>query len=306
MKLAPIVLFVYNRLEHTKKTIEALQKNSLANQSELFIYSDASKNKENNEKVEIIRDYLKTINGFKKITITERDINFGLAKSVILGVSNIVDKFGKVIVLEDDIVTSSNFLKFMNDSLIYYQNDERIMSISGYTYPFQIPNSYKKDVFLFFRTSSWGWATWKDEWNSVDFDITKDHKIFKDKTLQKKLNRGGDDLFGMLIEQMEGKINSWAIRFALSHAMNDKFGLLPTKSLAQNIGFDLSGTHCEVSDEFNVILDPNFSPKLDDVMLDLQIIKNLHKIFSKSFFKKLKYNLKKIIKWIEFQFISHH
>jgi hypothetical protein len=296
MKLAPIVLFVYNRLEHTKKTIEALQKNTLANQSELFIYSDASKDKINNTKVKIIRDYIKTINGFKKIIITERDKNFGLAKSVIEGVSHIVDKFGKVIVLEDDIETTPYFLKFMNDALASYKDDKRIMSISGYRYPVQIPENYNNDVFLFYRTSSWGWATWKDEWESVDFNITKEHEIFKDKSLQKKFNRGGEDLYGMLIEQMEGRINSWAIRYALSHAINDKFGLLPIKSLVQNIGFDLSGTHCEDSDDFNVILDPDFSPKLDKVNLDLEIVKNLQKTFSKSFLKKLQYNIKKIIK----------
>mgnify|MGYP000406851878 CR=1 FL=1 len=296
MTLAPIVLFVYNRIEHTKKTIEALQKNTLANQSELFIYSDASKDDVNDKKVKIIRDYIKTIKGFKKIIITERDINFGLAKSVMQGVSHVVNKFEKVIVLEDDIETTPYFLKFMNDALTFYKDDKRIMSISGYRYPFQIPKNYNKDVFLFYRTSSWGWATWKDEWESVDFNISKEHEIFKDKSLQKKFNRGGEDLYGMLIEQMEGRINSWAIRFALSHAMNDKFGLLPIKSLVQNIGFDLSGTHCEASDEFNVILDPDFSPKLDEVNLDLEIVKNLQKTFSTSFFKKIKYNIKKIIK----------
>lgn len=296
MNLAPIVLFVYNRPDHTKKTIEALKKNKLANQSELYIYSDAAKNKKVENNVANVRNYIKTIKGFKKVIIVEREHNWGLAKSVIAGVSDVVNKFGKVIVLEDDLETTPLFLKFMNDSLVYYKEDKEIMSISGYTYPFELPKNYNKDVFLFYRTSSWGWAIWKEEWNKVDFDITKEHEVFRNNKLQKKFNQGGDDLYDMLVNQVEGNINSWAIRFALSHALNDCFGLLPRKSLVQNIGFDLSGTHCEVSTKFDVLLDQDFSPELCEVNLEPQIVKNIQKTFSKTIGQKIKYNIKKIFR----------
>ncbi len=295
-KLAPIVLFVYNRPDHTKKTIESLQMNTLCKDSELFIYSDAPKNETSEAKVNTVRHYIKTIKGFKKIKIIERENNWGLANSVISGVSEIVDRYGKVIVLEDDLETTPYFLQFMNEALNYYEKDDRVMSISGYSYPFKFPDSYMDDTFLFYRSSSWGWAIWKNEWNSIDFDITKEHKIFKDKTLQSRFNLGGEDLYDMLISQMEGRINSWAIRFALSHALNNKYGLLPSKSLVQNIGFDLSGTHCEASDNFKVLLEPNFLPRITNIHLNKEIVKNLQKTFSKSLFQKIKYNIKKIVK----------
>jgi hypothetical protein len=296
MNLAPIVLFVYNRPYHTKRTVEALQKNKLANQSRLFIYSDAAKNIDAEKNVKEVRDYIKTIKGFKEITIIERGNNWGLAKSVIAGVTEVVNEYGKVVVLEDDLETTPYFLKFMNDALMFYKDNKKVMSISGYSYPFQLPENYNDDVILFYRTSSWGWSIWKDEWNRVDFNITKEHRIFKDKNLQNRFNLGGEDLYEMLEKQMDGKINSWAIRFALSHALSDCFGLLPVKSLVQNIGFDLSGTHCEVSEEFDVLLDDNFSPKLSEVQLNLKIVKSLQSKFAKSLFQKIKYNIKKRIK----------
>src|SRR3989339_698479 len=138
--LSPIVLFVYNRLEHTRKTIEALQKNELAKDSELFLYSDGPKNEENIKKVNEVRKYINSIDGFKKVKIVEREINFGLARSIIAGVTDIVNKYGKIIVLEDDIVTSPYFLTFMNDALCLYENEEKVMHISGYFFPVENKN----------------------------------------------------------------------------------------------------------------------------------------------------------------------
>lgn len=134
-KLAPIVLFVYNRKDHTEQTIEALKKNDLAIESDLFIYSDATKNDVNSDAVKEVREYIKTINGFKSITIVERKNNMGLAKSVVSGVSEIVNKYGKVIVLEDDLITAPQFLRYMNKNLENYEKVEDVISIHGYNYP---------------------------------------------------------------------------------------------------------------------------------------------------------------------------
>ena len=143
---APIVLFVYNRLEHTRLTVEALQKNELANQSELFIYSDAAKNKNEQFKVYNVRKYIDNIDGFKKVTIFERKKNLGLANSIIDGVTNIVNKYGKIIVLEDDLVTSSFFLRYMNDALTKYKGNKRIWEVGGYVYPISCES--KRDFFF--------------------------------------------------------------------------------------------------------------------------------------------------------------
>ena len=160
--LAPIVLFVYNRPWHTKQTVEALQKNELSSESELFIYSDASKNKEAEEKVQEVREYIRTIDGFKKVTIIEREKNWGLANSIIDGVTKVVNEYGKIIVLEDDLVTSPYFLKFMNESLEFYKNEKKVWHISGWNYP--IFKEQKCGTFLWKKMNCWGWSTWKDRW----------------------------------------------------------------------------------------------------------------------------------------------
>ena len=235
MVLAPIILFVYNRPWHTRQTIEALQKNELAKESELYIFSDGPKT-ENDEKVNEVRKYIKTISGFKSITISEKEKNCGLANSVIAGVTEIINKFGKVIVIEDDLVTSKYFLKFINEALDFFEKDERIFSVSGYTFPaktMKIPKNYKHDIYLAYRHGAWGWGTWKNRWESVDWELSDFKEFCENPKLQKAFNCGGADMSGMLKAQMEGKIDSWAIRFDYSLFKNGCFcscGHLPSGS----------------------------------------------------------------------------
>ena len=207
--LSPIVLFVYNRPRHTQQTIEALQKNELASESNLIIYSDEAKTENEQENVDKVRLYIEQIDTFNKVTIIKREKNWSLANNIIDGVTKVVNQYEKIIVLEDDLVTSPYFLKYMNEALDFYKDEEKVMSISGFSYPVKIPKNYNKDVFIFYRPCSWGWAIWKNEWNVIDFNITKNNEIFKNESLQNKFNRGGDDLFDMLEMQMEGIINSY-------------------------------------------------------------------------------------------------
>lgn len=247
MKLAPIVLFVYNRLWHAQQTVEALQKNELASKSELLIYSDAPKNEQAIESVTKTREYIKTIKGFKKVTIIERNKNWGLASSIIDGVTKSVNEYGRVVVLEDDLVTSPYFLQYMNDGLEFYQDNPEIMSISGYTLPptsMKFPKNFADDVYLNYRNSSWGWATWADRWDLVDWEIKDFHQFINDPEQKKLFNRGGDDLTNMLISQMEGKIDSWAIRFSYAHFKQRMYSICPHNSYVNNIGHDGTGTHC--------------------------------------------------------------
>lgn len=248
MNLAPVVLFVYNRLAHTRLTVEALQKNILANQSDLIIFSDAPKVEEQYEAVRKIRKYIHQIDGFKSVSIVERPNNFGLANSIIDGVTTVVNQHGRVIVLEDDLVTSPFFLQYMNDALNLYSMDDNVASIHGYVYPIDgLP-----ETFFMRGADCWGWATWKDKWGMFEPDGVKLLSELTTRKLTKRFDLNGGYAFTqMLVDQIAGVNNSWAIRWHASAFLNNKFTLYPTRSLVLNIGVDGSGEHCGVSDAFN-------------------------------------------------------
>lgn len=301
MKLAPIVLFVYNRPWHTRQTVEALQKNELAHESELFIYSDAAKNKSTAEEVKKVREYIKTIDGFKKITITERENNWGLANSIIDGVTKIVNAYGKIIVLEDDLVTSPNFLIYMNESLDVFKDREDIFSVTGFNFPndsMPIPTSYKEDTFLSYRFMSWSWGSWKEKWNRVDWDISDFDSFKKDKKQISDFNRGGQDLYPMLKLQMSGKIDSWAIRFCYAHYKHDAFCVYPVKSFVNNEGFDGSGVHCgkdRNNKMKNELLNSSSVRVNKKVQIDDKIIKTFYDVFKPKLLQRIKSFIKKFI-----------
>lgn len=248
MSLAPIILFVYNRPWHTQQTVEALQKNELAAESDLFIFADGPKpdaSEECLDKIKKVRQYIHTIDGFKSITIEEAPENKGLANSVIAGVTKIINQFGKVIVVEDDIVTHPFFLRFMNEALDFYIDDERIYSIGAFMDDIIIPNNYHNDVFVCRRIETWGWATWQDRWNLAEWDIDKYSIINKPTRKEiKKLCRGGEDLWPLLQMQVSGKIDSWAARWQYNLTINNGLCLRPIWTFVNNIGMDGSGTHC--------------------------------------------------------------
>lgn len=243
MTTAPIVLFVYNRPWHTRQTVEALSRNHLAHASDLFIYSDASKTADAIQPVSEVREYLKTIDGFRSVTVTERVHNFGLAGSVIAGVSEIVEKFGQVVVLEDDLVTSPHFLSFMNDALQLYRDMEDVISIHGYLYPLaaKLPES-----FFLKGADCWGWATWKRGWDLFESNGRKLLSGLRARKLIRRFDfKGGYPYSRMLEDQIAGLNDSWAVRWYASALLHDKLTLYPGRSLVHNIGNDDSGTHCE-------------------------------------------------------------
>jgi hypothetical protein len=301
MKLSPIILFVYNRPEHTQKTVEALQKNKLAKESLLYVFSDGPKGEGDVSKIKEIREYLRTIKGFKKVEIFESDKNKGLANSVISGVTKIINKHGRAIVLEDDLITSPNFLVYMNKLLNKYEKEKKIYSITGYNFPekiMKIPKDYKFDVYFNPRAASWSWATWKDRWEKADWEIKDFENFKKSKKLQKKFNLGGEDMSEMLISQMEGKLDSWAIRWCYHHFKNKAFCIYPTESYVNNIGLDGSGVHCGVNYKYqNKNLSKTFGLKTPSkIELNEKIVNNFKNIFYKNFAKKIFYKIKKIIK----------
>lgn len=239
---APILLFVFNRPVHLKRTIEALKKNTLAAESELYIYSDAAKLPEQISSVNEVRKYIHSIKGFRNITIIEREENWGLAKSIIDGVTTQIKRYGKVIVLEDDLITAPYFLQFMNDALDIYKDEEKIGHIQGcdFTCDPSLP-----DTFLIKWTGSWGWATWERAWQYFNPDGKALLEELQKRNLTYKFDFNGKYGYTrMLRRQVEGKNNSWAIRWNASLFLKDILSLNVGKSLVQNEGFDGSGTNC--------------------------------------------------------------
>lgn len=290
-KLAPIILFVYARPIHTKNTIESLAKNNLAKDSEIYIFSDNAKKEKDIINVNKVRDYINTIPNkkyFKKVTIIEAEQNKGLAKSVIEGVTRVINNYGKVIVVEDDLVVSRKFLEYMNNALEFYNSNDKIWSISGYNVPIKIPENYGYDVYLGYRGCSWGWATWKDRWNTVDWNV-KDYKKVKHNYIKRRrLNRGGPDMAQMLDAQMKGLIDSWAIRWCYEQSKQNKYTIYPVKSLVVNQGLDGSGTHSGNDRSFDVELNTKI-PKLEENLI-------INKKISKNFYNKFNYGAGQLIK----------
>lgn len=206
---APIVLFVYNRPEHTRRTVEALRQNELADQSDLLIFSDAPKNEKAVEEVNAVRTFIRSITGFKKVTIIEREKNWGLANSIIDGVTNIVNQFGRVIVLEDDMVTSSSFLRFMNEALEHYASEPRVWHISGWNYP--ISPDGLGDSFLWRIMSCWGWGTWADRWQNFEKNTEKLIKEFSKADIRYMNVDGYENFWKQVLLNQKGRINTWAI-----------------------------------------------------------------------------------------------
>lgn len=245
MTYSPIVLFVYNRPAHTSQTIEALRQNQLAIQSDLIVFSDGPKTELDQKSVTEVRNYLKGISGFKSVAIFESEFNQGLAKSITLGVTFVLEKFSKVIVLEDDIVCSQYFLEYMNNALDLYENEPRVGCIHGWNYHLDSEDYYESTFFLP-GADCWGWATWKSEWELFESDGSKLLGELKNRNLEFSFNRRNTmQYIQMLEDQIQGKNDSWAIRWHASLFLNEKFCLHPVNSLVKNIGMDGTGIHCD-------------------------------------------------------------
>jgi hypothetical protein len=243
---APISLFVYNRLRHTQQTLEALEKNELAMESDLIVFSDGSRNIADSEKIREVRVLVHNIKGFRSIKVVERETNYGLARNIIEGVTEICNQFGRVIVLEDDMVTSPQFLSFMNASLDKYANEPRVWHISGWNYPIE-PDGLG-DAFFWRVMNCWGWATWADRWHYY----RKDPKRLIESWDRKKIKRfnldGNHNFWGQVKLNHSGKNNTWAIFWYASIFNNNGLCLNPSQSLIHNIGNDGSGENCGINE----------------------------------------------------------
>ena len=255
-KFAPIALFTYNRADHTRRAVESLLQNAEAKDSDLFIFSDGAKNEKAIKGVEDNRKYIHTVTGFKSVTIVEREKNWGLANSLIAGITDVINKYGRVIVVEDDLILSPYFLKFMNDGLEKYKDDDRVSSISGF-----IPNVEEKlpETFFLRFFHCWGWATWDRAWHLLNNDVKYLLRKLRFKSNDFSLD-GSMGSYGILYCQKVGLVDSWYIRLYASFYLNGKLTLYPGKPMVENAGLDGTGTHCGKQEYSTNLVHPDILP----------------------------------------------
>jgi len=286
VKYAPIALFVFNRPQHTERILDSLKKNTIARQSKLLVFSDGPRNSEQLNAVLRVREIVSRADGFQSITVHTNEHNLGLAESIIQGMTVVLEDHNHVIILEDDLEFSPYFLSYMNEALTRYQNHRNIFSISGYNLPpslMPIPASYQYDVYCNLRSSSWGWGTWKDRFERVDWNVSDYERFTKSKKLTEAFNRGGEDLADMLKLQQEGKIDSWAIRWVYAQFKNMGLSITPIRSYVNNIGHDGTGTHCCKTDKYvnDLSLAKSDVKWITELKVDEKLMENFCKNYAK-------------------------
>lgn len=294
---APLVLFVYNRPEHTERVLNCIDKLPEAKDTDLYIFSDAPKNGKATEQVYQVRDLIdryKAVSRFASVHIEKAKQNRGLAPSVIAGVTDIIHRYGRVIVIEDDLILSNDFLHYMNETLEYYADKEKIWGISGYTFPMKALENYPHDVYMTVRGCSWGWATWADRWDSVDWEIS-DYSKFKFNIFKRKsFARWGKDLPTMLDCYMCGRMRSWAIRWCYSAWKQQKMVVYPKESRISNGGTDGGGTNfTSATTKYDTVLSQNKGEiELGMYPIDERIRKEFRRKYSLQGLAYLKHSLK--------------
>ena len=299
--LAPIVLFVYNRPDHTKRTLEAIKQNELADESDLYIFSDGPKknDKESLNKVNDVRNIIHGVTGFKSVNIVEQTENQGLGKSIIKGVSDIINNYSKIIVLEDDIVTSKYFLRFMNDALNKYESVENVMQISGYTPP--IEKKGLPDTFFMSWPDCWGWATWKRVWDKFERNPEKLMENSNKQDIYKiNINGTNSGMWNQIVDNHEGILYTWAIFFHSMVVKNKGLTLYCRNCLVENIGFDGSGDNCGLNDSYTTDISKERVEIRDIEIKKLKLAEKRYMDFNKKISRndlvtRIKRKIKKVI-----------
>lgn len=276
MNLAPIVIFAFNRLNPLQNLVESLLGNEEAKDSDLYVFVDGAREgyEGEEEKVKNVRQYVCSIIGFKSVNYRFSEENQGLANSIIAGTTEVINKYGQVIVLEDDLILSENFLSFMNQALNEYEMADEVFSVCGYSNKVKIPERYGYDAYFSTRSSSWGWGTWVNRWNKVDWEL-KDWKKYT--LLSNEFNKwGGSDCWKMLNDWHNGRNQSWAIRFCFNQFQQNGLSLFPITSKVANKGFDGEGTNCRRWSRFKFDWDMS-GKKVFSFPESFLIDKNLHR-----------------------------
>lgn len=249
MQLTPIALFVYNRPDHTQKTIDALMSNDLIHDSQIYIFSDNASMEQDKSLVQEVRTLIQSYQWIKEPLVIEREENFGLAANIVSGISQVLDIYDQVIVLEDDIITSKGFLQFMNEALALYKKDEEVMHISGYMFPLKrkLP-----ETFFYNTASCWGWGTWARAWKYYNDDASFLAKSIDQNGLAKKFNINDSyDFYGDLVRNAKGEMRTWAVKWYASFFLKNGYALHPYPSLTHNIGHDGTGENSSSNNQFH-------------------------------------------------------
>ena len=290
---SPIAIFCYRR--SISQLIDTLLQNIEASNSDLFIFSDGGKNDHDSADIHQVREELDAIEGFKSITVYKASANKGLARSIIQGVSSVLADYDRVIVLEDDLLVAPYFLRFMNDALEFHQNNNTIWSISGYSPPLPTLDLYSDNCYLSPRASSWGWATWKDRWEQVDWSMRDFNDLKNDRGQVAAFNQGGNDMYLMLELQALGKIDSWAIRWCYSQFKHHTYSVVPKQTLILNEGFeDGKGVHCNYTTTEKLARHLHMQPvPVSDVEADQIILNDWKNFHDLTLYTRLGYGLRK-------------
>jgi len=251
---APIALFVYNRPQHTERTLKFLKQNELAPESRLYVFSDGPKTPADEQSVAEVRELLRNIDGFKNVTVIERSENMGLANSIIAGVNRLVADYKQVIVFEDDLITSPYTLMYFNESLDRYRNEEKVMHIGAYMY--NLKEHHLPQTFFYRAATSWGWATWERAWKHFEPDVDTLMSQFDKQKIHDFSIEGTMNFWKQMQDFKKGRNNSWAIRWYASIFLKGGLTLNPSQSLVNNIGHDGTGIHSGINDIYNVIINP--------------------------------------------------
>jgi hypothetical protein len=294
--LAPIAIFVYKRIKYLKILINSLKKNNLSKNSVVFIFSDGWRDNYDKDNVLEVRKYLSSISGFRKIFIILRSKNFGLSKNIINGINFVLKNNKKIIVLEEDLELSKYFLEFINRGLKIYENDAKVSSINGWTFPIKDKKNIP-DTFFIRGADCWGWGTWKRSWKNFNPDGKELLYLIERKNLKKLFNFNNSyNFFQMLQDQVKGKNDSWAIRWYASMFLKNMYTLYPKISFVNNIGTK-DGTHSKF-DILNLgkifTEEKYFSFLKKKVKENLAVKKKVEEFFNKNFFFKFINFLKKI------------
>ncbi|WP_253658659.1 MULTISPECIES: hypothetical protein [unclassified Vibrio] len=292
--LAPIAVFAFNRTDNISRMLDSLSKCVLSKDSNVYLFIDGPRNQNDKEKCIKVKKIAENFEcKFRKLSIYSKDVNAGLASSLISGISTLFDKYDRVIVLEDDLIFTDNFLVYMNSSLAFYQSEPKVGSISGFSTP--IDKKSNVDVYCHPRPCSWGWGTWKDRWKSCDWEYSPKNYIDRLK-LRKISRKAGQDVYRMYQHQLTGKINSWAIRWTIHHLRNNLSVIYPYKSKVKNVGFGDDATHCKGRNPFPTNLDKSGNKDflfLSDIEYDVKSISMVNYYHSNLYKLRFKLGLNK-------------
>lgn len=287
--LAPVILFVYARPDHTQRTLDALSANTLSRHTDLIVYADGARSPEDIPAVRDVRSVVGSNNSFKSLTIVERQQNIGLAKNIIGGVTTVCEQFGKAIVLEDDIVTSPTFLNFMNAALDYYEEIFDVWHISGWNYPIRLETEF--DTYLWRGMECWGWATWSDRWKHFEKDTEKLMSTFSRKDIRRLNLDGTRDVWAQVKANARKEIDTWAVYWYATMVKHGALSATATNTFVQNIGIDGTGVNCGNRDVYSAPLNLSSSFRFANYIAEntkaVEEVKRFHRSIRSSRFRRV-------------------